>query len=268
MTEYSHTKSTRLEFLKKTLKTKPFFIALGVLNILIFHYAIWRLFWFLYDSSGRQIFTSWPEALLINTSLILFFSAPHSILLNAKVKRFFFKAMPASLYSTFYSLHSCIAIIMLDSFWMDFGTGNALYQLQGQAQFFFHILYGASWLFMLWAMISTGLFRQSGIEEWYLALKGKKIKNSLATHGAYAFCRHPIYAAFIAMIWTSPNMTYDHLFLSLSWTLYILWGAGQKEKRLMRNKGYQRYANEVMAFPFINKMFDNFLVRILWRISL
>lgn len=254
--------------LKGLLKTRPLFVGLGLVNIALFHFAIWRLLWFLYDSSGRQVFTSWQTALAINTGLILFFSVPHSLLLNAKVKKFFFKGMPASLYSTFYSLHSCIAIVLLDSYWMDFGDHLYLYNLQGQYLWIFRSLYGLSWLFMLWAMISTGLFRQSGIEEWYLAIRGKKIKNSLATHGAYAFCRHPIYAAFIAMIWTSPIMTYDHLFLSVGWTIYILWGAGQKEKRLMRNKSYRRYADDVMAFPFISKMFDNFLVRTLWRISL
>lgn len=258
----------KTQALKNLLKTKPTFIAIGLFNVALFHYAIWRLFWFLYDSSSRQSFTSWPEAIVTNLALILFFSVPHSLLLNPKVKKFFFQGMPASLYSTFYSIHSCIAIVLMDTYWMDFAGSNTLYRLTGDTGLLFHVLYGASWLFMLWAMISTGMFRQSGIEEWYLALKGKKIKNSLATHGAYAFCRHPIYAAFIAMIWTTPNMTYDHLFLTLGWTFYILWGAGQKEKRLMRNKAYQRYANDVMAFPFINKMFDNFLVRTLWRISL
>ncbi len=251
--------------LKRFLNKKPSFIALGVLNILLFHYAIFRLFVFLYDSFGRQTLDSLPKGLFINTLLILFFLAPHSLLLNSKIKTKFLKVIPNALYSTFYSLHSCLAIVFMDLYWVDFG--GSLYNLTGTQEIFFNVLYALSWLFMLWAMISTGLFRQSGIEEWYLSLRGKKIKYSLAQHGAYTLCRHPIYAAFIAMIWTTPHMTYDHLFLTVSWSVYILWGAGQKEKRLMRNRSYKSYAEQVTAFPFIGNVVDNFFTRILWRIS-
>jgi protein-S-isoprenylcysteine O-methyltransferase Ste14 len=250
--------------LKRFLNIKPIFIFTGVINILLFHYAIFRLFMFLYDSSGRQTFDSLPLSLLVNTLLVLFFSAPHSLLLNSKIKTKFLKVIPNSLYSTFYSLHSCLGIVLMDTYWADLG-GN-LYNLSGGQEAFFNILYVLSWLFMLWAMISTGLFRQSGIEEWFLTLKGKKIKYSLSQHGAYSLCRHPIYAAFLAMIWTTPHMTYGHLFLTISWSIYILWGAGQKEKRLMRNRGYQSYAKQVTAFPFIGKVVDNFFTHILWRI--
>lgn len=251
--------------LKSFLNKKPSFIALGVLNILLFHYAIFRLFIFLYDSSGRQTLESLPQGLSINTLLILFFSAPHSLLLNSKIKATFLKFIPNALYSTFYSLHSCIAIVLMDLYWVDFG--GSLYNLTGSQEIFFNVLYILSWLFMLWAMISTGLFRQSGIEEWYLSLRGKKIKYSLGQNGAYTLCRHPIYAAFIAMIWTTPHMTYDHLFLTILWSIYIFWGAGQKEKRLMRNRSYKSYAEQVTAFPFIGKVVDNFFTQILWRIS-
>lgn len=152
----------------------------------------------------------------------------------------------------------------MDKYWAD--MGGALYHLEGDLGLLFNALYVLSWLFMLWAMISTGLFRQSGIEEWYLHLKGKKIRYSLAQNGAYGLCRHPIYAAFIAMIWTTPNMSYDHLFLTLAWTGYILWGAGQKEKRLSRNNAYKEYAEHVTAFPFIGKIGDKLFTKILWRV--
>ena len=152
----------------------------------------------------------------------------------------------------------------MDEYWAQ--MGGAFYILEGSLAQFLNVLYGLSWLFMLWAMISTGLFRQSGIEEWYLHLKGRKIRYSLATNGAYGLCRHPIYAAFIAMIWTTPNMTYDHMFLTVGWTSYILWGAGQKEKRLCRNRGYKEYSQQVAAFPFIGRLGDKFFTNYLWRL--
>ncbi len=120
---------------------------------------------------------------------------------------------------------------------------------------------------MFWAMFSTGLFRQSGIEEWYKSLRNVKYKQGLAIGGAYSVCRHPIYAAFLAMIWTAPNMTGDHLLISVAWSVYIFWGAGQKEKRLMRNQTYRQYATEVTAFPFVGQLVDGFISKTLWGIN-
>lgn len=251
--------------IKKFLSEKGPFIIVGLINIIIFHYAILRLFFFLYESSGRQTFVSPFQAITINTLLILFFSIPHSILLQSQTKKKFLKYIPNSLYSTFFSLHACLAIILMDTFWVDFG--GPFYIFEGPIRMLFDGFYALSWLFMLWAMISTGLMRQSGIEEWYLSLRGKKIKHSLASSGAYGLCRHPIYAAFIAIMWSTPNMSLDHLFLSLGWSFYILWGAGQKERRLMRNIKYKNYANQIPAFPFIGKFGDNILLKFLWRIN-
>lgn len=240
--------------IKNILKYRPTFVMIGLFNIVTFHYAIFRLFSFLYNSSERLTGVSLPEALFINSALILFFSLPHSLLLNAKYKTQFLKYIPQPLYSTFYSLHACLAIILMDNFWASF-PGH-LYLLNGSAKYLFNGLYVVSWLYMLWAMISTGLFRQSGIEQWYLALKGKSIKNNLAQHGAYQYCRHPIYAAFLAMMWTTPNMSYDHLFLSVTWSIYIFVGMMLKERRLMRNKGYQRYMQVTPALPLLPKILD------------
>lgn len=252
--------------MKRFLSKKPIFLITGLINFGLFHFAIFRLFVFLYDSSNRQTIESIWLSILINFVLLMFFTIPHSLLLESKVKEKILRYVPNRLYSTFYSLHACIGIILLDSFWVD--MGGSIYQLHGDVKHLFDVLYVFSWLFMFYAMVSTGLFRQSGIEEWFKALKGKPMKYDIKTHGAYSLCRHPIYAAFIAMIWTTPNLTFDHLFLSVIWTVYILWGAGQKERRLIRNKSYQDYARNVVAFPFLNKFLDNGITKYLWRIQL
>lgn len=253
-----------LEKIKETLIRKPSFIAIGLFNIVLFHYAIFRLFMFLYDSSERNYVSSPLLAMIINISLLVFFSWPHSFLLDTHIKKKILKVIPVPLYSTLYSIHACVGIVLMDQYWVDLGKN--LYIIDGPLKAVFQVAYALSWIFMFWAMLSTGLFRQSGIEEWFKHLQGKKMKYSIATHGAYGLCRHPIYAAFIAMMWTTPNMTYDHLLLSLGWTFYIFWGAGQKEKRLMRNKGYKQYSENVTSFPFIGKYIDELFLKYLWRI--
>lgn len=250
--------------IKKFFNYRPTFICFGIINIIIFHYAIYRLFMFLYFSSDRLTLDSLPLSLLVNTLLITFFTVPHTLLLHSKVKTKIINYIPKALYSTFYSLHSCIAIILMDLYWAD--LGGSLYIITGHYKYFFNVLYVLSWLFMLWSMISTGIFRQSGIEEWYLAIKDKMFKKNLSQSGAYSICRHPIYSAFLAMLWTTPNMTYDHLYLTLFWSVYIVWGAGNKERRLIKNNQYKSYAEVTTAFPFIGKNIDIFVKKIVWRI--
>ena len=67
---------------------------------------------------------------------------------------------------------------------------------------------------------------------------------------------------------STPNMSYDHLFLSVCWSVYIVWGAGQKEKRLQQNSNYKKYALNVPSFPFLGKKIETFLIRKIWRITL
>lgn len=243
--------------MKDLLEKRPFFVLLGVSNFFLFHYSIYRLWFFLYDTRGRVQSESLGQSILVNTLLILFFTVPHSLLLQSKIKTKILKIIPSALYGTFYSIHACLAIDLLDNYWIQ--MRESFFVLSSELKLITQIFYASSWLFMLYAMISTGLFRQSGIEQWWKALKGEKYKPTLSMDGAYSFCRHPIYAAFLGMIWFSPFMNVGHLYLSISWTVYILVGMRLKEKRLMRNKKYQNYAKQVPAFPLLPKLIDNFI---------
>lgn len=239
---------------KKFLGARGNYIVIGLFNLVLFHYAIIRLWFFLYDSHGRQESDSLVFSFIINTLLVLFFSIPHSALLSSKIKTKILQYVPNALFGTIYSIHACVAIILLDEYWVQIGadsffTTEWIRNLQ-------IVGYVASWLFMFYAMLSTGLFRQSGIEQWFKGLRKQKFKNDIPYHGAYTICRHPIYAAFLGMIWFTPNMNWDHLFLSVSWTIYIFVGMTLKEKRLMRNKGYQAYMEHTPALPLLPRVLD------------
>lgn len=247
--------------MKKFLNTKFGFLAFGLLNVVVFHYAIYRLFIFLYDSSNRWSIEHTWMGVLINLALIMIFTIPHSWLLSSNAKKFFYQYIPTNLYPSLYSLHACISIILMDLYWVDLGID--IYNLQGANLRIMQGLYAASWLMMFWSMLSTGLFKQSGIQAWWRSINKKPQRNDLPVIGAYQICRHPIYASFIGMIWTTPHMTAGHLMISLIWGAYILYGAYQKDKRLIRNKFYQEYMQKIVAFPFIPKRLDNLLVRLL-----
>jgi protein-S-isoprenylcysteine O-methyltransferase Ste14 len=249
------------EQIKQVLGRKIIFIAMGLLNIVAFHYSIYRLWHFLFDSSGRLIVENKFSAYFVNLLLILFFSVPHSLLLSSTWKKKLLKYIPQGLYPSIYSLHASIGIILMDQFWVSSSTNMINFGVTGYK--IISIFYLFSWIFMFWSMLATGLFRQSGIEQWWKSLNQKKIDQGLSFSGPYQFCRHPIYASFLGMIWFTPNMTSDRLFLAISWTLYIFVGASLKEKRLRRNKIYLDYAKSVPSFPFIPMKWDNYLTSII-----
>jgi protein-S-isoprenylcysteine O-methyltransferase Ste14 len=251
---------------KLLLSKKPIFFIIGFLNVFLFHFAIYRLWHLLFNLGQRNISNSFVEAFFVDLALLIFFSAPHSLFLDSKVKRVLLNYIPKGLYYSFYSIHACLAILMIDRFWINFGPqdlfdfGDTFYRLMIAMNIF-------SWIFLFAAQFSTGLFHQSGIEDWWRSLRGKKLIFKVYSEGLYKYCRHPIYAGFVLVIWCTPHMTLDHVFLSLFWSIYVAIGASLKERRLQRNKGYQEYSERVTSFPLIPKSVDNYLIKNIWRVT-
>ena len=152
----------------------------------------------------------------------------------------------------------------MDEFWITI-PGNLYNFHEGAGYIFFHILYGMSWIYMAVTMLATEPFRQSGIEQWYLGLDNRPLRMNLPMSGPYKWSRHPIYASFMAMCWSTPHMTYDHLFLTIGWSAYLIYGSGLKEKRLRRNSLYREYAETVPSFPFLRGWSEKLMLKI-WRV--
>lgn len=252
--------------LKDKLENRLIFVNVGIINIILFHFAIYKLFYFLLSGGGSLTSVSYVKLLIVDSLLTLFFCVPHSLLLNTKIKRYLLNFIPASLYSTIYSIHACIALVLMDKYWLTHQGFEVL--IPENYRSFMTVLYILSWLFMLWTMLSIGLFRQSGIEEWWKAINKKKMKYSLTKKGPFSFCRHPIYLAFLAMSWTSPYMTLDRVFLAIAFTIYIFIGVYFKEKRLIKNRSYKQYSKRVPLFPLIPTSLDKALSQIIWRAQL
>jgi len=230
---------------------KKIFMLVGIINILLFHFIIFKLYHFLFHPiqlgpSNLKI-NDW----VTNMILMLFFCLPHSLLLRSSTKKYFQMHVPPSLYPTIYSLHASISLGLIFIFWKH--GHHYLYQPTPSIIIFSKVAYILSWLYISWAIFATGVFKQSGIDIWYAKIRGKNYKNKLLTSGPYQYTRHPIYIGFLGMIWFTPYYTADRLFLSVLWTIYILIGIYNKENRLQNNKNYQQYRLKVKLFPLISK---------------
>jgi methanethiol S-methyltransferase len=249
------------EKIKLFLSSKSIFFIVGLVNVFVFHYSIYRLWFFLYGDHKNGV-SHLNYGWITNTILVVFFTIPHSLLLNTSIKKWFLRFIPQKLYSTFYGMHAGLALIMMDKFWVK--QGVMLVDFGPSQITLIKILYITCWVAIFWTMFTLGLFKQSGIEEWWGTLKGHKAKMGLPTRGPFAYSRHPIYLSFMGMIWFTPHYTIDRLYLSLSWTLYIIVGMAIKERRLSRNKGYRNYSKQVPLIPFLSKKIDSTITSKIW----
>lgn len=186
--------------------------------------------------------------LMINTALLLFFSYPHTKLLDPAVRKKMAMFFPSALFFTLYSLHACVGLLLLDWLWRP--LPGLIYQLQGVWAKLFYALYLASWVSMVWSMLATDALHHIGLKQWWNYLSGKSTPYELPQKGPYRFCRHPIFLSFAGMIWFTPTMTLGHLYLSLFWSGYLIIGTLNKEKRLLKSKEYSEYKKVVPLYPF------------------
>ena len=98
-------------------------------------------------------------------------------------------------------------------------SGIVLWEVSERALPFFAVLFAASWLLLVKALVDGGLGAQTGWIGWTAVLRGRRPDyGSLRTVGLFAHCRQPIYLSFALTLWTGPGWTADHLLIACTWT--------------------------------------------------
>jgi|WetSurMetagenome_2_1015567.scaffolds.fasta_scaffold187724_2 methanethiol S-methyltransferase len=87
--------------------------------------------------------------------------------------------------------------------------------------------------------------------------------HKLVTKGFYAYVRHPLYSAGLAIIWLLPFMTARVLVINLALTVYVVVGAYIEERKLRH-----RFGQEYIDYSAETPMFIPFLKKIRNRISM
>ena len=68
-------------------------------------------------------------------------------------------------------------------------------------------------------------------------------RRAFVERGAYRFLRHPVYLAFLGLVWLAPVVTFDRAVLIACWTVSMFIGSVLKDRRLARSLGedYRAY---------------------------
>lgn len=193
------------------------------------------------------------SALIINTGLILLFGIQHSVMARSSFKRHLTKVIPKAAERSTYVLASGLALGLICLYWQP--LDGFLWQVDndiGKAVLTSGYILG--WLFSLFSTFIINHFELFGLQQVYFNLINRTepavdFKERLF----YKFIRHPIQLGVLIGIWLTPSMSYSHLMLSVTLTIYIFIGLMYEERDLVSTLGdtYKDYQKRVrMMLPF------------------
>ncbi|QDU55710.1 methyltransferase family protein [Aeoliella mucimassa] len=222
--------------------------AAGIGTHVLFAYTVWHLFWFLKD--GRAASTG--GNLGLDAALALMFAVPHSLLLYPAVRSKLVKVIPAAFYGLFYTVATCVSLLLLFHYWQ--GSDVVFWDLDGAGWGVMTAGFYASWIALFYSLYLTGLGYQTGLTPWLYWVRGEKPpRRGFDACGAYRFIRHPVYLSFMGLVWFTPHMSLDHVILTGIWTMYLFVGSYLKDRRLAYFLGdsYLEYQSRVPGFPLM-----------------
>lgn len=230
----------------------------------IFSYAValtaqvWFIFYigewdFMTDNINVQHPVPLATAIIINIGLVSLFGLQHSVMARSLFKKHLTKFISEAAQRSTYVLFSGIALGLICLHWQP--LEGFLWQVDneiGKAVLTAGYIFG--WLFSLFSTFIINHFELFGLQQVYLNLINKPepsvdFKEKLF----YKFIRHPIQLGVLIGIWLTPNMSYSHLMLSVTLTIYIFIGLMYEERDLVSTLGstYKDYQKRVrMMLPF------------------
>ena len=238
-------------------------IAIFIYGVFSYLFSFATLFWFILYIGGWNFLpyhidskapTSLGFAILINLSLVILFALQHSIMARQGFKTWITQYIPQSSERSTYVLVSGIFLALIFEYWQS--IDGYLWQVQNTSLSALLIaLYILGWLFSTIGSFLINHFELFGLQQVYFNLIHKhEPEASFTEKYFYKFIRHPIQFGTLMGIWFTPDMSYSHLMLSLTFTLYIFIGLHYEEKDLVNTLGekYSDYQKRVsMILPFL-----------------
>ena len=238
-------------------------VSIFIYGIFAYLFGFFTLVWFLLFVGPWDFFPSHIDstqvkslesALLINISLVMLFALQHSIMARQSFKEFIRKFIPEAAERSTYVLISGFFLSLICIYWQ--AIDGYLWQVDNQVgQVILICIYCFGWTFSTISSFIINHFELFGLEQVYLNLKNKVgTEDEFVDNSLYKVIRHPIQLGTLIGIWATPNMSYTHLMLSVTFTIYIFVGLHFEEKDLIKTFGekYKAYQERVsMIIPFM-----------------
>ncbi|MCK9372184.1 MAG: hypothetical protein M0P91_03245 [Sulfuricurvum sp.] len=192
-------------------------------------------------------------AFSINLALVMVFALQHSLMARPSFKKYLTTLIPEASERSTYVLFSGLALGLICLYWQP--MEGFLWQAEDETlQLLLTAGYIFGWLFSLFSTFIINHFELFGLQQIYLNLIDKPAPSMTFKEKLfYRFVRHPIQLGVLIGIWLTPAMSYSHLMLSVTLSIYIFVALRYEERDLIAVWGntYREYQQRVgMLFPF------------------
>jgi protein-S-isoprenylcysteine O-methyltransferase Ste14 len=190
-------------------------------------------------------------ALAWDAGLCLVFFIQHSGMVRASFREWLSRWLPRYTLQAVYSVASGTALLLLVGLWQQ---TPLLLAVEGVPRWALRGLFVGAGFVFLWAVRSLGAFDTFGLGPIKAHLRGTEASGlPFAARGPYRWVRHPLYALFLVLLWTCPDVTAGRLLFNTAFTVWITVGAWLEERDLVRAFGepYRAYQRAVpMLVPW------------------
>jgi protein-S-isoprenylcysteine O-methyltransferase Ste14 len=183
------------------------------------------------------------RAMAIDVLLFSLFALHHSLFARTGFKAAVARAVPASLERSVYVWIASLLFIAVCAWWQPI-AGHA-WLLTGWSAGVLLAVQAAGGVFTLVAARHLDVLELAGVRQ-ALHLPSKRA-TGLDDHGPYGLVRHPIYFAWLLLVWPAPVMNGTRLVFAAVSTIYLLVAIPYEERDLRRQFGpaYDQYSRKV-----------------------
>ena len=201
--------------------------------------------------------TDFYNALLIDIGLLSMFAVQHSVMARPGFKKWWTNIIPQPIERSTYVLLSSVCLFLLSYYWQP--LGGSIWFIE--STLWSSVLLTIGVIGFITVVFSTFLinhFDLFGLRQVWLYFQKKEYTNlPFQLNSLYKYIRHPLYFGFLIAFWSTPTMTFSHLFFAIMCTGYILVGIKLEENDLLKvfGKGYKKYQSKTpMIIPFKSKL--------------
>ncbi len=191
-------------------------------------------------------------ALIIDALLLSLFAVQHSVMARQWFKRAWTRFVPKPVERSTYVLLASLILLLL--FWQWQPMRPIIWEVRNpNARILLQALFWIGWGGVLVSTYLVDHFALFGLKQVYNFFRGRNEEPiPFKSPGLYKMVRHPLYLGFIVAFWSTPRMTFGHLFFAIMTTAYIIVAIQFEERDLIRSYGetYRDYRQRVsMLIP-------------------
>jgi protein-S-isoprenylcysteine O-methyltransferase Ste14 len=184
----------------------------------------------------------------IATDILLFsvFALHHSLLARTRLKQRIREIIPPELERSLYTWTASTIFILVCALWEP--VPGVLYRLDGIGTLVGYAVQGAGVVLTLRAGANMDFLELAGVRQVQHAARPADPQHiELQTRGLYGFVRHPLYFAWVLLVFGSPTMTATRATFAIISTAYLVIAIPFEEQSLIESFGpaYDDYRSRV-----------------------